>query len=60
MGVHGNALESAAIVCSYILASGFLRVRTSRTYSILYRTYIGFAPGTRYLGIVGLMCIFLY
>jgi hypothetical protein len=57
MGVHGNAVDSAAIVCSYILASGFLRVRT---YSILYRTYIGFAPGTRYLDIVGLMCIILY
>ncbi len=28
MGVHGNAVDSAATVCSYISVSGFLRVRT--------------------------------
>jgi hypothetical protein len=58
MGVHGNAVDSAAIVCSYILAYGFLLVHTHTVIELISDLLL--APGILSWGIVGLMCIFLY
>jgi hypothetical protein len=56
--VHGKAVDSAAIVCSYILASGFLRVRTCTVIELISNLLL--PPGILWWCIVGIMCIFLY
>jgi hypothetical protein len=55
MGVPGHTVDSAAIVCSYILASGFLRVRT---HTVEHISDLNLDLGIFSGGYVGLTCIF--